>query len=246
MGNITSGSFLDQTFSQGPQQRGLTQSGQFDQTTGLTDYGTQQPFVNTPYNPYLPQQNAVQQAVQANAKQATTATPLQAGMSGDDNYDPAKDINTFKDDFARIEAAKALGLDGVGPMAPLAALLTGENLPQGTYDQLGYMNDGQGGRFDPITGARVGGQPRGIMANIMSAFGYGDDDSGAPNGIVPNEFVNAASAAGLPSQAGNQSIADVINAASYNNNSDDDDPSKDIGSYSVETDVNMSDEDWYI
>ena len=119
----------------------------------------------------------------------------------------ARQEQRSKEIKARKEAAKKLGytkeanpLEGLlGALIPGASLFgVGGNQEVGTIMPDGTISDGQGNTFDPITGQQMGGKGfLGLGKSEAEKFGLSDQ--------IPES-----SLAGLRSEAGEQSIKDLI------------------------------------
>ena len=149
------------------------------------------------------------------AQQQTQVASTQTQQEEDPSYispeEQARQEQRRKEIKARKEAAKKLGytkeanpLEGLlGALIPGASLFgVGGNQEVGTIMPDGTISDGQGNTFDPITGQQMGGKGfLGLGKSEAEKFGLPE---GSP---IPE-----ASLAGLRSQAGEQSIQDLLAA----------------------------------
>jgi hypothetical protein len=213
MGQINSGSFLDETIS-GPSQEGSFLQGQFNPATGRTNYGAMDfAMNNTPY-PYPPglfpvspvspeeeldEDDPVSQFYQRPYEREATGGEENSHLTSEQ----------LAEAHARLDAAKQLGYtDHVNPIAeilkavvPGSAFMMDDNQP-GTVTPMGNVIAGDGRRYNPITGAVASG-------SIMDLFSSQPDISPASDGMG----VSPASIAGLMTVKGNNSIHDLLNSA---------------------------------
>lgn len=234
MGQINSGSFLDETIS-GPSQEGSFLQGQFDPASGRTDYGAMDfAMNNTPYeypqglfdlitNPKQDEDMSDEDMrLYRPYSQETTASDDAVGMHTPEQIAEMKE---------NIAAAKSLGYDKfTNPIADIMKImipggsLMGSGYDAGTITPSGSIHDGYGNTFNPITGAKT-------------SFSFSDIFGGDDNNIsdaADSMGVSDGSMSGLMTVKGNNSIQDLLNSLGDDNNggSNDNDMSQPNDSFS--------------
>lgn len=213
MGQINSGSFLDETIS-GPSQEGSFLQGQFDASSGRTNYGPMDFAMNNIPYPYPPGLFPVTPV--APEKELDEDDPVsqyynrpyeREATGGEENSHMTS--QELAEARSRLDAAKQLGYtDHVNPIAeilkvavPGSSFLMNDDQP-GTVTPMGNIIGGDGRRYNPITGAMASGK-------ITDLFNPQPDISPASDGMG----VSPASIAGLMTVKGNNSIQDLLNSA---------------------------------
>lgn len=214
MGQINSGSFLDETIS-GPSQEGSFLQGEFNPATGRTNYGAMDFAMNNTAYPYPPGLFPIAPVSPEQELDEDDPVSQYYNMQPEEREATGGEENShltseqLAEAHARLDAAKQLGYtDHVNPIAeilkavaPGSAFIMDDNKP-GTITPMGNVIAGDGRRYNPITGAMSSG-------TIMDLFSSQPDISPASDGMG----VSPASIAGLMTVKGNNSIQDLLDSA---------------------------------
>ena len=85
---------------------------------------------------------------------------------GDDTFE--QDQEDMKRDQARVDAAKAMGYKNFAGFVPgLLSTFGLTTLPEGTVNGIGFVSDGKGSLFDPLTGRPV---PEGLLDALKNSW----------------------------------------------------------------------------